>query len=57
MVRIHLEAPQSKERRKFQMIDEFDFIEEQESCYEEEQLNYYRKFRYHSYIQEEGENE
>lgn len=39
------------------MIDEFDFVEEQESCYEEEQLNYYRKFRYHSYIQEEGENQ
>ncbi len=28
------------------MIDEFDFVEERESCYEEEQLNYYRKFRY-----------
>ncbi len=28
------------------MNDEFDFIEEQESCYEEEQLNYYRKFHY-----------
>ena len=28
------------------MIDEFDFVEEHESCYEEEQLNYYRKFRH-----------
>lgn len=36
------------------MIDEFDFVEEQESCYEEEQLNYYRKFRYR---QPEGEEE
>lgn len=38
------------------MIDEFYFVEEQESYYKEEQLNYYRKFRYRSYIQEEGEN-
>jgi len=28
------------------MVDEFNFVEESESCYEEEQLNYYRKFHY-----------
>lgn len=38
------------------MIDEFDFVEEQESCYEEEQLNYYRKLRYwRSRVNEEDE--
>lgn len=40
------------------MIDEFNFVEEQESCYEEEQLNYYRKFRWRPKVdEEEGENQ